>query len=99
MKNIPLEQIMKDAKKCNKTVKVSDVADVMENGFSALYQSGTILKKVQAKVGDEDFNTLITSLLSTFITTIYANANFETQEEMLEYAAKVNASKVYGVRK
>lgn len=98
MKNIPLEQIMTNAKACDKKIKVKDVAELIEGSYAVLYNEGTILKEVEKKIGDADYNVLITSLLGTFMSTIYANANFKNIDKMVEYGKNVNASKIFGVK-
>ena len=98
MNKVPLEKIMTDCKKCNKNVKVKDVAEVFEESIAILYNTGSILKRIEKKIGEDDFNGLITSIMATFLSTIYANAQFDSVEESIAYGSKINATSI-GIKK
>ena len=96
MNKIPLKQIMDDCKKSKKKIKISEVADIVEGSLSLLYNQGSILKRVEKKIGEEDWNILITSCLSTLMGSIYANAegNFKTESDAIKYGESIGASGV-----
>ena len=96
MKTIPLKQIMDDCKKSKKKIKVSQVAEIAEESLALLYNQGTILKRVEKKIGEEDFNILVTSCLSTLMGSIFANAegNFKTENDAIKYGESIGASGV-----
>lgn len=94
MNKIPLKDLIDECKKSKKKVNISTVAKVIEEGIGLLYNQGTVLKRVEKKVGEEDFNILLTSLISTIMGTLYANATFKTQEELIEYGKKIGATQM-----
>ena len=98
MKSVPLQKIVNDCKNCNKEVKVKDVAEVFEESIAILYNKGSILKRIEKKIGKDDFNGLITSIMATVLSTIYSNAQFDSVEEMIDYGSEINATEI-GVKK
>ena len=103
MQKIPLDKIFEDALKSEKLVKVKDVAETFQQTIAILYNKGSVLKRIENKIGEEDFNILITSLSATFLTTIYANAELinkekvciRTYEELVVVTGKYHADKIY----
>lgn len=96
MKTIPLKDIMDKCKKSKKKIKVSDVAEIAETCLGLLYNQGTILKRVEKKIGEEDWNILVTSCLSTLFGTIYANTEgkFKTEADAINYGKSIGATGV-----
>lgn len=98
MKKVGLQKVIEDCKKSTKSIKVKDVAEVFEMSISALYQGGSILKRIREKIGDDDFNGLITSIMCTTLSTIYTNTQFDNIDDMITYGKEINASFV-GIKK
>ena len=96
MKKIPLQKIMEDCKKSKKKIALKDVADIVEGSLSLLYNQGSILKRVDKKIGDEDFNILVTSCLSTVMGSLYATCEgkFKNEEDVVKYGQSIGATGV-----
>ena len=99
MKKIPLSKVIEDAKKCNKSVPVKEVANIVEFTMASLYHEGKILKEVEQTIGEHKFNVLMTSIIGTIISSTYANFGLETDEERMAYGASINASAIGLIRK
>lgn len=91
--NIPLKKIVDDCKACNKPIDVSEVADIYLGSFSTLYNEGGVLKEVEKRIGEDNFNLFVTSMMSTFLVTLYCSANFDNVEDAIRYGASVGAQK------
>ena len=96
MKKIPLKKIMEDCKKSKKKIALKDVAEIAEGSFSLLYNQGSILKRVDKKIGEEDFNILVTSCLSTLMGSLYATCEgkFKNEEDIIKYGQSIGATGV-----
>ena len=96
MKKIPLQKIMEDCKKSKKKIALKDVAEIAEGSLSLLYNQGSILKRVEKKIGDEDFNILVTSCLSTVMGSLYATCEgkFKNEEDVVKYGQSIGATGV-----
>lgn len=90
MNKVNLKRIIESCKKSRATLSVKDVAEIIEASVKVLYNTGTILKKVERKIGEEDFNALVTSCLGTLLTNIYINA--EKDVDIVEFGNEIGAS-------
>ena len=80
MKESPLEKIIEDCLNSDAEISLNLVTELYQTTLSVLYNDGDILKKVEEKIGKEDFNILFTSLTVSFLTTLYANAMFKDMD-------------------
>ena len=91
-KKVPLKKIIQDCENCHEKVEVSEVAEIMQTGIAFLYEKGSILKRIEKTIGEDDFNCLMTSILSTFYSNLFINATCKSEEQAVECGQKINAS-------
>lgn len=100
MEKLGLEEIMAMASNCNKEVKVKDVSRLFELIIRMMYQQQeSILKDIETKVGEKDFWNMIMSLQGTFVSTLFANAQFEKKEDVIAFGKMIGDVKPIKVRK
>lgn len=93
MRKVDLKRIINDCEHCDNEITVSEVTDIIHACVAGLYQNTSIIKRTRQKIGDDDFNILFTSVLSTVLLSIYTST-FKSVEEAMEYGASVGADGV-----
>lgn len=93
MNKINLQKIVEDCKACNKQLTVSEATDIFISSYSMLYNEGSVLKDIEKKLGDNEYNLLITSMMSTFLTNLFVNKAFDDINDAIQYGASVGANK------
>ncbi len=70
---IDLKQVVEKCEGCLKPITVKEVTEIAQGSLSLLYNQGTILKRVEKTIGEQDWNILVTSVLGTFLSSLYAS--------------------------
>lgn len=100
MEKLGLEEIMAMASNCNKEVKVKDVSNLFEIVIRMMYQQKeSILKDVEKKIGEKDFFNMLMSIQGTFISTLFANVQFEKKEDAIAFGKMIGDVQSIKVRK
>ncbi len=89
MAKVDLKGIVKKCYKCTKTITVKEVTEIVHGSLQLLYKEGTILKRVEKTIGEEDWNILVTSVMGTFLSSLYATTELSDD---LDKAAKFGDS-------
>lgn len=93
--NVDLMKILKKCKKCDKKLTVAEVAYVAQNSFALLYHEGTALKRIEKRLGEKDWNILVTSITGTFLSSLYATAELsEDPEKAIKFGKEIGAKSV-----
>lgn len=92
MRQIKLGKLLEDTKECHKKVEIKVVHEAVIGSVAALYQGGSILKETEKALGEEKYNVLLTSLISSILLTVYVEGNFDKIEDGLAYAKTIGAS-------
>lgn len=90
---VDLKTIIETCRSCKALIPINEILEIAEGSFSILYNEGTILKKVEEKIGEHDWNVLITSIFATFFSSLYATAELsEDTDKAKEFGKKVGAA-------
>ena len=74
MGEINLKKLIDDCLTSENTLTVKEVAEITQLSFSLLYNEGSLLKEVEKKIGEKDFNVMVTSIFTTLLTNVYSNS-------------------------
>lgn len=99
MERVDLKLIIETCKESDAKIDFEQLIDVMMGSISYLYNDGTILKRVERKIGQEDWNILITSVLSTFLSSLYATVELkDNTEKAAEFGKEIGAKEMAVVK-
>ena len=89
---IDLKTIIEKCESCETEIPIYGVVEIAKGSFSLLYNEGTILKRVEEKIGEHDWNVLVTSVLATFLSSLYATVELsKDMEKVKDFGKKVGA--------
>ena len=71
---INIGKILEECKKCEKTLSIKQITEIMHLSISSLYNNGRFLKEIEEALGEEKFNGFVGSLISTLLINMYTNA-------------------------
>ena len=93
MSKIDLKQVVEKCEKCTKVITIKEVTEIAQGSLSLLYNQGSILKRVEKTIGEEDWNILVTSVLGTFLSSLYATAELSDDiEKAKQFGKDIGAS-------
>jgi len=92
-KKVDLKQIIEKCEKCEKPITVKEVVEIAQGSLSLLYNQGTILKRVEKTLGEKDWNILLTSVLGTFLSSLYATVELGGDlDKSAQFGKEIGAS-------
>ena len=83
---IPMKEIVEDCLNSDKSIGLSALTEMLATTFEHIEQESELAKEIKMKIGEIDYTCLMTMLAATFLTTVYANVTFDTEEEIIKYA-------------
>ena len=87
---LPIDDIIRDCKNCQKVIPVCDGTEMLLGTMEVLVNNvkGQDMKDL---LDDPRFNYFMSVFICSFLTTLYANIEFDNEEDKIKYAEKMNA--------